>query len=129
VLVDVALHVALIYDHFRYSQLIYDTVVSPFYKAHEDTINALSKKLEGYFEKKTQEVQSRVSQNATDSNPSPTQRLEASSETFSSARSTPPAAARNARNDGWLTRRRCRRARRGRTRRTDDVMDALGLLI
>lgn len=64
---DVALHVALIYDHFRYSQLIYDTVVHPFYKGHEDTITALSKKLEGYFEQKTQEVQSRVSQNATDS--------------------------------------------------------------
>lgn len=66
-LVDVALHVALIYDHFKYSQLIYDTLVSPFYKTHEETINSLSKKVEGYFEKKTAEVQSQVSQNATDS--------------------------------------------------------------
>jgi hypothetical protein len=41
----VVLHVALIYDHFRYSQLIYDSMVSPFYKTHEDTINSLSKKL------------------------------------------------------------------------------------
>lgn len=106
-LVDVALHVALIYDHFRYSQLIYDTAVSPFYKTHEETINSLSKKLEGYFEQKTQEVQSRVSQNATDSNFSNTQRLEASSETFSSARSTQPAGAKNdVMKGGWLRRRR-----------------------
>lgn len=81
ILVDVALHVALIYDHFRYSQLIYDTAVHPFYKTHEETINSLSKKLEGYFEQKTQEVQSRVSQNATDSSSSLIQKSEDLSET------------------------------------------------
>jgi hypothetical protein len=67
-----ALHVVLIFDEFKYSQQIYDTLVHPFYKSHEDTIAQISSKLEGYFEQTTQEMQNRVSQSATDSTPPPT---------------------------------------------------------
>jgi hypothetical protein len=49
---DLALHVVLIYDEFTFSEMIYDKIIRPFYKNNENTINDLSKKIEQYFEKK-----------------------------------------------------------------------------
>ena len=68
VIVDLVLHFILIFDECTYSERIYDSLVRPFYKNNEETINNLSRTLESYFEKKTQQVQSKVSESASDSN-------------------------------------------------------------
>lgn len=67
IIIDLALHAVLIYDECTYSEQIYDSLVRPFYKNNEETINNFSKNIEKYFEKKTQQVQSKVSESAADS--------------------------------------------------------------
>ena len=45
IILDLTIHVVLIYDDLNYSQLVYDSVIKPFYKNNEDTINNFSKHL------------------------------------------------------------------------------------
>ena len=61
------MHLLLVFNEFAYSEKIYDSVIRPFYKNNEEGINNFSKTLESYFEKKTAQVQSKVSESATDS--------------------------------------------------------------
>jgi hypothetical protein len=77
--------------------MVYDSVVRPFYKNNEEAINNISHSLETYFEKKTAQVQSKVSESATDSIYAPTQKSEASSGIFWWAPSTPATARRRRR--------------------------------
>lgn len=113
IVLDLTIHAALIYDDFNYSQLIYDSIVRPFYKNNEDTINNFSKHLEKYFEEKTHQVQSKVSESATDSTYLFIKKSEASWGRFWLGRSTLPTKKRRRRN------RRGRRMRKMRKKMID----------
>lgn len=67
IIIDLALHAVLIYDQFNYSEQIYNHLVRPFYQNNQETINNISKELEKYFEKKTQQMQTKVADSAVDS--------------------------------------------------------------
>ena len=67
IILNLVIHIVLIYDDFNYSQLIYDRMVRPFYKNNEGKINNKTKILEEYFEEKAQQVQFKVTKSARES--------------------------------------------------------------
>lgn len=65
--IDLAALFFLNFNSYVYSETLYDSFVSPFYRTHQDSIQKYTEQLEKFFQKNSEQLKSKVASTAGDS--------------------------------------------------------------